>query len=310
MAKTKSKPKQPVKETKAALPAYDPSKDRRALQKLSARYPSPTAHERAAFDELATDAQRAEDGAKTRAQEVFQDAVRWCVAIDLAFNDSGEAVAKHYAKSRFAYFLDRVRALDAEMTAQSQKRSSQGASREVALDGTSQARKARSALLRKLERFAGKRQAERAAIAAARGTTDSTNRIGESIQALVELGRSWLGRSDPKAKLQAQAAGLDKAALDDASNAAEALTSAATEVTLGGRARATDAPAVNVIEGAVLHEMEAAQAAFDDAHEESPVVSRLIPGPGTRRYFDPNKKAAVTEPTPAPAQAPAAAPKA
>lgn len=78
--------------------------------------------------------------------------------------------------------------------------------------------------------------------------------------------------------------------------AAQALTEAATEATLAGRLSGVDAPPVNLLEGAVLNEMEEAQRCFDDAREATPLVPRLVPEPATRHVLGSRKSASKGKP--------------
>src|SRR5262245_39746486 len=161
--KTASKPKPPAPST------YNPSKDSRALHELIARHGPIDAAHREAFDDLISDAARAELGAKTRAPAVFREGVAWAVAIDQAFIKYPARIKQHYAEVRFAYFLHRLAALDAALRAQGENRGGQAETRSTAAEREATARAARQTLLSKLRGFAGRRPTERKALEDATG---------------------------------------------------------------------------------------------------------------------------------------------
>jgi hypothetical protein len=274
---------------------YDPNKDRRALLELQARYGNVDDDTRAAFDELSTNDRRASLGSRTRADGVRREGVAWAVAIDQAFTRYPALIEEHYSKMRFAYFLDRLAALNAAIEAQTTRRGDQGVAQTTAGDSEQAARDARRRLLAKMRGFAGHRASERALLDEATGRTDDVEALGASIRALVKLGQTWLERQDNKSKIQAASAGLTERALNEALAAAEGLTKAATDVTLAGRRPAADAPEVNLLEGWVLHEMAEAQRCFDEAHSATRIVPRLQPGPATRHVLGPKRPRAKSD---------------
>ena len=298
MAKPKS-PKKPAAKPKAPAPAspstYNHSKDRRALRELIARHGPLDAAHREAFDDLITNEDRAALGSKTRAVGAFREGIAWAIIIDEAFAKYPARVKDHYAETRFAYFLDRLAALDAALEAQTTRRGAQAETRSMAADRKATARAARQTLLSKLRGFAGRRSAECKALEDVTGRTTDVTAIGASIRSLVELAQTWLARGDAKSKIQRTAAGLTPGVVDAALAAAEALTGAATVATLAGKRPAIDAPEVNLAEGSVLHEMEEAARCFEEAHEATQIIPRLTPGPATRHVLGPKtapKKAA------------------
>jgi hypothetical protein len=262
--------------------AYDPNPDRRALMELIGRFGAVAPDIKEALDDLVPEAQRAELGKRTRSAGVFHEAVAWAVTMGKTFTDLPAAITEHYAVERFTYLLDGVRALDVTMQAQSTGRDGQGATRGTASEREGKAREARRTLIAKLTSYAGAREAEKKALAAAEGTTADLTELGDSIRDLVKLGREWLKRTDAKSQVQAKLAGLTDAVVQGALDAGEALTGAATEVTLGGRKDAVDSPAVNLAEGLVLHEMGEAMRCFAEANRKTSLVAKLIPGPATR----------------------------
>lgn len=284
-SKTSKKPaKKPTPKQPTPTPAdtYDPNKDRRALRELVAHHGDVTPEHREAFGELVSDARRAELGARTRGLGVFRESVAWAVAISRAFEDYPAAVKPHYSIERFKYLLHCVGGLDTAIQAQSAQRGGQGTVRWTAADREEAARKARNTLIAKMTGFAGAREAERAALAGAMGHTTDATALGTSIQSLATLAREWLARTDRKAKIQAESAGLTEGVVQEALDAAEALTGAATTATLAGKKAGTDSPAVNLAEGSVLHEMIEARRCFAEAHTATSLVPRLVPGPATK----------------------------
>ena len=287
--KTKKKPAppppppQPAKQN--AEDTYDPTKDRHALLELVARTGPCDDGSRAAFELLIDDDGRVALGDKTRARGVFRDAVAWAVVIDGAFTDYGESLKEYYPRARFAYYLDRALALDTAAGAQEARRSGQGSTHSTTSQQEQATRAVRDNLIFKLERFAGRRTAEREALTAAKGRTDTTDALGQSILALVTLGRSWLQRDDAPEKTLCALVGLHAALLDDAVDAAKALTGAAKDMTLAGRRRAADLPEVNLVEGTVLHEMEEAMDCLAMANARTKVIPRLSPGAATRHVL-------------------------
>jgi hypothetical protein len=293
-----SKPKKSKSKVLPALdPAvpYDPNKDRRALEALIARHGEPSPAVRAAFDELCTDAQRAALGVRSRAAGVFRDGVSWAVVVSQTFTDLPAALTGHYAMERFQYFLWSLRQLDGTLQAQQVQQGGLGAARGTAAEREQEARAARAALSAKLTGFAGAREVERGALAAALGNTADANALGSSLRALVKLGQEWLARPEPNAKIQCQAAGLTEAVVQAALAAAEGLTGAATAATLTGKKVSTDAPAVNVAEGMVLHEMAEVLRCFREARRATQLVPALVPGPATHHVLG-TKKGSKDEP--------------
>jgi hypothetical protein len=274
---------------------YDPSKDRLALRELIARRGQPDAEHRAAYDELISDADRAALGARTRAAGVFRDAVAWGVQIDQDLSAYPALVKSHYAETRFAYFLERASLLGDAVAAQQTRRGDQGATRTTAQERETTAREARKTLIAKLRGVAGKRDAEGKALADAMGRTEDVDALGTSIQRLTTLGTEWLARPETSAKIHCASAGLTAGVISAALAAAKALTGAASEATLAGRRPSADEPVVNLLEGAVLHEMDEAQRCFNDAHTATQVVRRLSPGPATRHVLGTKK---TGKPTP------------
>lgn len=288
-APAKKKGVAPAKPAVAKKAAYDPDKDRRALDVLIARHGEPEAIEVEAFAELIDDAGRAKLGNQTKAVGVFRDGVEWAAKVSASFSSCEAALAGHYTVDRFRYFLHALRSLDAALEAEGATRNGQGDSRAETGSREAAAREARADLLAKLTTYAGAREPERAALAEAIGSTEDFTALGSSIETIARLSRFWLGREDRKSRIVARASGLTETIVDRALSAAEALTGAATTATLAGRRAGIDSPAVNIAEGSVLFEMMEAERCFERARVKSPVVPRLVPGAATRHVLGPRK---------------------
>lgn len=304
MAKARSTAKVAAKKKPALTggPTVTPNLRRRALQQLVARHGRPDEAHCAAFGELIDDTGRAELGAQTKGPGVLGEGVDWAITIDEAFRQYPAEVEEHYSRVRFTYFLAKLVDLSEAITAQEARRSGQGATRGTAADREAVAREARRRLVSKLRRYAGHRAAERQALTDATGQTGDVDALGRSIGKLAELGRAWLALEGISAQIQCASAGLTDKVIDAAVAAGEALAGAAAEATLAGRKRSADAPEVNLAEGSVLNEMEEAQGCFEDAHEATPLVPRLIPGPATRHVLGPKRapKKGAAPPQPPP----------
>ena len=293
-----SSPKTPPTEA-----PYDPNEARRTAQALIARYGTVDATRRAAYESIVTNAQKAESGARTRASGVVADAIVYAVVIDKTFASYPAAVGEHYAPQRFSYYLDCVAALIEATEAQKSQRGGTDASRTTAQEREDAARVGRAKLSRKLERVAA-RESDLDAVDRARGTTESATELGTSILESATLARAWMARTDATSKVLCEDAGLTEAFVAQVVALGEALTGAASDATLAGRKRSADAPEVNLLEGSVLHEMLEAQRSFEEAHQENPVVPRLVPGPatrnviGSRKHKAAEKPAATSAPTP------------
>ena len=289
-------------------PAPSPSTPTRsALNKLVARHGPLSAEWRAAFGELLTDEGRAELGGKTRSENVLREGVAWAVSIDADSTRYPAKLKEHYSEPRLRYFLESLVRLDDARQGQQASQGSKAATVSTTESREAAARAARNTLINKLKGYAGGRAPEKAALAAASATTENLTTLGKSIDDLVALGKSWLALKTRTAQLLCESAGLTAPVLAEATKAAEALANSATDTTLAGRSRAGDAPEVNIAEGTVLHEMAEAMRCLAEAHAESPLISKLTPGPGTRAVLAPSSKHAVPTPTPAPGATPAAA---
>ena len=285
-AKAKPKPALPPALTVAA--STEPSTLLLVLLRIKARITALSELQRVAFHSLMTDPQRAALGARTKGEAVATDAVAWIVQID---EDAREypTLFTFYAAERFAYFVERVEALAQQLLTESGKRGAKGTIKGTAATASDTAKLLRNRLLRRLESYAGDRDAEGDEITKARGSIADDDATAGSIHDLVNLARTWLARTTPQSQVLASAAGLTPALCDEALGAAQALTGAAADATETGRARATDSPAVNVREGGVLREMREAMLAVEEAHEQHGAIRRLTPGPGTRAVLGPRR---------------------
>ena len=277
--------------TTAAAITYDPNERRRVLHELQARHGHVDEAHREAFDSLGNAAQRVSLGGRTRAAGVLGDGVSWAVDIDLAFAKYKAAVEACYSRERYSYLLDRLVALDAAIEGHGAQHGGTGEKRLTAEERQDEANALRKKLIGTMEGVAGTRPTERKDLDQAIGTVQN---LGQSIVDLVTLGRAWLARNDPKITLLCRSARLTEDLLAAASAAGQALTSSGSVAKLAGRKRTADPPEVNLVEGWVLLEMGEAQRCFDNAHDESSLVPRLIPGPATRSVLG-RRKAPPTE---------------
>lgn len=257
---------------------------------------------RVALRSLASDAQRSDLGRQTKAVGVLADGVSIAVTADQHFA-TFPYLTETYAPARFAYFLESLLALDALVEAGSAREAKLGAARGVATTGYERAALARKKLLKRLERFAGKRTAEQDAIDQLPRQGRGNDALRRAVEKAAELARSWLGRQDADEVTLAQLAGLDHAVIAIAEQAAAALDAAHVDATLEGRKSSHDSPIVNLEEGNVLLEMAYAIDIFDEAHEDNDVVPRLVPGPATRHVLASSPRRALADPTPEPVTA-------
>lgn len=140
----------------------------------------------------------------------------------------------------------------------------------------------REALRQEMLAFAGKREAELGELAAQQGTTRTRAELAASIASLATLARRWIARTGSDAVL-AEDVGLVESVVQTAVKHRETLIGHGTESALDGSKTGHDTPLVNLAEGRVLVEMEAAMRAFDNEGPRNPSVPRLNPGPATRR---------------------------
>ncbi len=281
--------------------AWEPSKAIEVLLRIRPRWPSLSTDEIVAFDTLSTDAQRSALGVRTKARGVAADAVRWAGLIDRQLREYA-VLREHYAPKRFSYYLHRLDALIQELDKLGNRKSAQGDAGLGTQTASAAARAARKKLVRAMERFAGRREADEALLSEARGETTSDAFLVSSIKTLVALAVRWVATGSPTLL---EAANLTSGLLDEVRAAANALASAGASVTEVGTAPKRDTPAINFVEGWVLEEMLRVHEDVDAAREESPILERLIPSAATRAIFG-GRAAKQAAPAPAVAVAPAA----
>jgi hypothetical protein len=283
-------------ETTSLLPgdgATGPAKiARRLLDKLAPLAPTT----RSALRSLATDAQRSDLGAQTKARGVLADGVTMAVAIDQQ-SATFPALTETYAPARYAYFLESLLALDALIEGSSAHEAKLGAARGTASTAYERADKARSRLLKRLERFAGERDIEAKAVAEIPPKGRSNEDLRRSLEAAITLAQAFQARPDAENRALAEVAALDAPIVAKALASASELGGAHVESALEGRKTSRDSPIVNLEEGNVLLEMAYAMDVFQEAHEDNDVVARLIPGPATRHVLIRSERAA-TAPAP------------
>jgi hypothetical protein len=272
---------------KAAEPAllasdYDPSTARATLSGLLPRWPALDPRHRRAFQKLASDVDRSKLGARTKGIGVLQDGITWATQMDGALRQYGSGALKTYSPARYAYFLELLSDLADQLSVARVKNKNVGAARGTAASRRDAAIDARDNLVSPLRTFAGDRDAEREALAAAIGAIDPDDRLGESLADLAALARAWLALTDEDSIFLAADAGLTADLATAAVTAAKALTGSAADAKLEGYAAGNDPPLVNLAEGGVLLEMKEAMRLFGEANARYPAVKKLSPGASTR----------------------------
>src|SRR5262249_6495697 len=129
------------------------SKARSVLDKLLAQRAPLTNAERAAFHALMTDAQADALGKKTRAADVLAEGLRWAAVLDTALRAYPGALAG-YSTVRFAWYLDRLSALDHTITEDAAQRKRRGAARDSASTVRDAVLAARDTLVSRMQTFA------------------------------------------------------------------------------------------------------------------------------------------------------------
>jgi hypothetical protein len=291
---SKKKPAKPAKPAKpkqgsstpepapdAALTVTDLSSISLTLDKLRAEWPPLMADVRAALDSLATDEDRARRGAKTKGPTVLAEGTRWASQISAELKKHPGA-QDHYPAERLTYLVERLQRLQDQLTAERTHRASQDTKVGAVVDGRTAVMHARKTLIRKMAKFAGQRAVELRELKNALGETDTTEKLAASVKSLTDLARSWRARTDTNSVVLTRTSGLTDAAVQAALDAARALAASGSDATIAGQRAGRDTTAVNVLEGAVLLEMKQALRDFNDAHEDNPLVPRLVPIPSLR----------------------------
>lgn len=150
------------------------------IDKLIAGRAPITLAQRAAFRTLISDTQADDLGKKTRAADVLDEGVRWAVRMDDALHKYPGAL-DGYSPERFTWYLDCLAALDTAVAAEAARRKRVGAARATASSNRETAAAARDVLASRMQTFAGRRGAEREALAAAIGTSDTHDNLAASL---------------------------------------------------------------------------------------------------------------------------------
>lgn len=297
-SKSPSQAQAPVIEANAVV---GDSASAQVARRLLDKRPPLTATLRSALRGLATDAQRSELGRQTKARGVLADGVTMAVTVDQLLA-TFPSLAETYAPARFAYFLESLLALDALLAASTARETKLGAARGIASTGYERAAKARRKLLKRLNRFAGKREAEQQTLSALPAQGRRNEALRQAIEKAVALAEEWLSRKDAASAAHAELAALDAAVIEEARKAAAALDEANVDAALEGRKSSHDSPLVNLEEGNVLLEMAYAMDVLDEAHEDNDVVPRLVPGPATRHALVSSRRPGAEPAAEAPAE--------
>jgi hypothetical protein len=228
-------------------------------------------------------------GARTKAEEVHQEALSWASVINATLRAHPHAV-RRYSLARFAWLLECLRDLGAALEEQRAAQGGAGASRHRAERVKATAEAVRGEILLVLSTLAGGDPVESKKLDEATGTAETPEAIARSLGALADLAESWQERPTDAAKALVASVDLSPCDVEAARAAAAALTATVAEKPQGGgggRSSAQDLPTVNRAEGRVLLEMRIAMRFFERAHRENRIVPRLVPGPATRAVLAP-----------------------
>jgi hypothetical protein len=251
-----------------------------AMQLLS-DLPRLTDADRAAFRAQFSDSQCDEIGARTQAVDVNEEALAWAEKMHGALKRHPHAL-RRYGATRFAWFVECIRALESSLLDQDLERS-RSAPMDMGLDlARIAAFSVRNDLKDTLTMLAGSDASEKESVARALGINEGDEALVATLRGLADLAEWWLRREDARAKTLVASVSLGESDVEAARSAARELAQAANLAPLPDDANARDAASVNRIEGRVLLEMSIAMTVFARAHGQTPAVPRLIPGPATR----------------------------
>jgi hypothetical protein len=296
LAKKKAAPKRGKPARKAARPptkkAPRSSSPKRAratssrtpgdlTTQLLSDLPRLTDADRAAFRAQFSDSQCDELGARTQAPAVHEEALAWAETMHGALKRHPHAL-RRYGATRFAWFVECIRALETSLVDQELERSS-SAPMDMGLDlARIAAFSVRNDLKDTLSMLAGSDPSEKESVVRALGSNEGDEALVAALRGLADLAEWWLRRDDARAKTLVASVSLGESDVEAARSAARELAQAAGLAPLPDDATNRDAASVNRIEGRVLLEMSVALAVFGRAHGQTPAVPRLVPGSATR----------------------------
>ena len=251
-----------------------------AVQLLS-DLPRLTDADRAAFRAQFSDSQCDEFGARTQADDVRKEALAWAEAMHGALKRHPLAL-RRYGATRFAWFVECIRALEGSLVDQDLERS-RSAPMDMGLDlARIAAFSVRNDLQDTLTMLAGSDASEKESVARALGAQEGDEALVGALRGLADLAEWWLRREDARAKTLVASVSLGESDVEAARSAARELAQAANLAPPPDDAGERDAASVNRVEGRVLLEMTVALSVFARAHGQNPAIPRLVPGLGTR----------------------------
>ena len=195
-APSKSPAKSPPNKTPPAK--SDPPAKVSLLTTMRAALPALSDVEVRAFRTFASPAECRTRGLETRAADTYRDVTRALTRgrVDEVVRAHGEALG--YDAPRLAFLLDATAAVGEGVAAQKQARGTGADTKLAVAQAEAAATAARNALLKRLKRLAGRNEASRAALDAARGKVDSAPALIDSLRSLSKLAQAWLDRDDPE----------------------------------------------------------------------------------------------------------------
>ena len=281
-------PKKPVRAAKRSTATASRRDGDLAVQLLS-DLPRLTDADRAAFRAQFSDSQCDDLGARTQAEAVRRDALAWAETMHGALKRHPHAL-RRYGATRFAWFVECIRALETSLLDQDLERS-RSAPMDMGLDlARIAAFSVRNDLKDTLSMLAGSDTSEKESVVRALGTQEGDEALVGALRGLADLAEWWLRREDARAKTLVASVSLGESDVEAARSAARELAQAANLAPLPADANDRDAASVNRVEGRVLLEMTVALSVFARAHGQTPAVPRLIPGSATRAVLVSQKK--------------------
>lgn len=271
--------------------------------RLLAELPALSSAERRAFEGQFSAAKCDALGGRTRSESVIKEAREHAATIAKALRKHpGEL--RRYGRTRFAWLLTCIAALDDARDAASAAEGSTSAAKERAARAELAAKIARDDLQSALEAIVCGNDADETALETASEPIRGTASLLRSLRGLAQLGRELLGRDSAEAKALADSVSLSLADIDAAEEAANALEMASGDATMEGRLAFRDTPTVNRAEGRVLLELRLAMRAFAHAHDRNKEVPALHPGRATSAVLRRRENEAEPDAPAAPAPSP------
>jgi hypothetical protein len=258
---------------------------------LLGRLSSPTAAQRVAVHDQFSDAECLALGGETKSDDVRDGGFAWASEASKALLDPSLAPHIGHSIGRLAWLVELLAQLEAAKKS-ARPRQDIGrtirSSRDVA---RVQARRLRSRLASKLARVVRSDPVAIAAASVPAHTDDELQRALETLAAVAE-------RAIKKHAVLAESARLTQGDATAARAMATALANARDDVSVGGRdARAIDPPAVNLIEGRIVHELRVLRDAWREAREDGVALQPLVPHPNLRRVLGSHPKKKNDDPS-------------